>query len=278
MKLIVITAVALVLAPATASAAVYAGGTSRGDPIAITLAKSGKLQKIGISWIAQCQSGRHYTFGGMLVSTRKRPSLIMPGDNPLFGSIKKNKLKATSIGALVFADGSSGSVSQRISGKLKPTYAAGTWSATIDVLDPDGNPVDRCSTGTFRWTARRGPTVYGGSTTQGEPVVVEVAPSRTRVTYFGFAWDASCPDGSLRFAENLGNFALTEGGAFGDQWTDDYPFSDGSGKASFSYAVSGKLRKGRGSGTLSIDIEETDSGGAPVMSCHSNPVRWNVSQ
>ena len=186
----------------------------------------------------------------------------MPGSDVLRGGIKKNRLKASSVGALVFADGSSGEVRQRIRGKLTPTYATGTWSATIDVLDPGGTVVDVCNTRVFRWSARRGPTVYGGSTTQGEPVVVEVSPSRTSVSYFGFAWDADCPDGSFRLSDALGNFALTEGGAFGKGWTDEYAFSDGSGKASFKYAIAGTLRKGRGGGTISADYTETDTAGA----------------
>jgi hypothetical protein len=278
MMVIAITVLAVVLAPAAASAAVYGGAATGGDPIAITVAKSGKLKKIGVVWTAQCESGQRYTYGGILVSAAKRPSVLLPGADVLLGGIKKHKLKARSVGALVFANGSSGQVTQQISGKLTRTYAAGSWRARIDMLDPEGQIVDVCTTGLFRWSARRGPTVYGGSTTQGEPVVVEVSPDRTRVSYFGFGWDGDCGDGSINFSQALGSFPLTEGGAFGDRWTDGYSFRDGSGKASYDLAFAGTLRKGRGGGTISADYTETDTAGATTFSCRSGTVRWSVTQ
>jgi hypothetical protein len=125
---------------------------------------------------------------------------------------------------------------------------------------------------------QHGPTIYGGSTTQGDPVVVEISPSRTSVSYFGFVWDADCPGGSFRVPEALGAFPLTEGGAFGKSWTDEYTFSDGTGKASFDYALAGTLRKARGGGTISVDYTETDTAGTPTLSCHSGTVRWSVTQ
>jgi hypothetical protein len=278
MKVIVIIVLAVVLAPAAASAAVYGGAVTGGDPIAITVAKSGKLKRIGIAWTAHCGSGQQYTYGGILVPAAKKPSVLVPGSDVMLGGIKKNKLTASSVGALVFADGFSGEVTQRISGKLTPTFAVGSWRASIDVLDPEGRVVDVCKTGLLRWSARRGPTVYGGSTTQGEPVVVEVSPDRTRVSYFGFGWEGDCGDGSIGFSQALGNFALTEGGAFEDRWTNDYPFSDGSGKATYNYAFAATLRKGHGGGTISADYTETDTAGATTLSCRTGTVRWNVTQ
>lgn len=270
---------ALAIAPAAASAAVYGGSTSRGAPIAITLAKSGKLKKIAIDWIAPCRSDQSFPFGGVLESVAKRPSVIRPGANPLIGAIKKGRLNATALGSATLSDDLSAMIVQTVRGKLKRTVASGTWSAQVTVVDAAGNPVDTCETGTIRWSASRGPTVYGGSTTQGEPVVVRTTKSRARIADFSFGWGASCSAGGYAwFFEDFGNFPLTDAGAFGDQWTNDYPYSDGSGKNSYAYTIKGTLQKGRGSGTLSVVRTATDSTGATTSTCNTNTVRWSVTQ
>jgi hypothetical protein len=272
-------AAAVAVAPGPASAAVYGGSTSHHAPIAITTAKSGKLKKIAIDWIAPCTSDQSFPFGGVLVSAARMPTVIPPGINPLIGAIKKGKLTATALGSATLGEGMSAMIVQKARGTFKRTTASGTWSAHVNILDAEGNSVDSCDTGTIRWSATAGPTVYGGSTTQGEPVVIKTSKSRARIAYLGFGWGASCaPDGYAWFFEDLGNFPLTEGGAFGDTWTNDYPFSDGSGKNSYTYTIHGALKRGRGSGTLSIGVVATDSGGATTRTCNTNTVRWSVTQ
>jgi hypothetical protein len=267
------------ISPAVASSSVYGGSTSDRAPIVITLAKSGKLKTLGIDWTARCNSGSEFPFGGVLAAVAKRPAVISPGANPMFGSVKRGRLNATAFGSAPLGEDMSAAITQKVRGKVKRSSASGTWSARVDILDPEGNMVDHCQTGAVRWAARRGPTVYGGSTTQGEPVVVETIKSRTQIKYFGFGWNASCaPDGYATYVESLGNFPLTSGGAFGDQWTNDYPFQDGTGKSSFSYNLNGTLRNRRGSGTVSVDLTETDVSGATTSSCHTNRVAWSVSQ
>jgi hypothetical protein len=264
---------------ATASAAVYGGDTAQRAPIAITLAKSGQIRTIGVMWSAQCQSGNRFDYGEILTATKKPPSVIRPGDNPLFGKVKKGRMSGTSLGSADFGAVGSGAISQKFSGKLKPNKASGSWSAHMDVVDGQGMKIDSCDTGTMRWTARRGPTVYAGSTTQGDPLVMIATKDRTRLDYFGFGWQAGCtPDGFWHVAEEFGNFPLTGSGAFGDTFTNDYPFSDGTGKNSFTYTVNGSLKKKRGSGTLSVHVATTDTSGATMQTCDSNPVRWSVSQ
>jgi hypothetical protein len=270
---------AVAISPAAASASVYGGWTARQAPIGITLGKSGKLKKIGIDWTATCNGGKQFPFGGVLAAVAKRPAVITPAANPMLGSVTRGRLKATAFGSASLGEGMSAAITQQVRGKVKRSSASGTLSARVEILDPEGNVVDHCQTGTYTWSARRGPTVYAGSTTQGEPVVVETTASRAQVKSIGFGWSASCaPDGYVTYIESFGNFPLTSSGAFGDQWTDDYPFQDGTGKNSFRYALSGSLGKGRGRGTVSIDLTETDASGATTLSCHTNRVVWSVSQ
>ena len=262
-----------------ASAAVYGGSTTQRAPIAFMLAKSGKLKTIRIDWTGSCSGDMSFPFGGALVAAAKAPDIISPGEDVVIGGIKKGRLSATGLGSATLGDGMSAAIVQKIRGRFKPTSASGTWSAHVTILDPEGNSVDSCDTGRFRWSAGRGPTIYAGSTTQGEPVVVRTSKSRTRVDYFGFGWSAPCtPDGYLTFPEGFSGFPLTSSGAFGDQWTSDYPWSDGSAKDSFSYKLAGTLKKGRGSGTLSVDMATITTDGATSASCHTNTVRWSVTQ
>lgn len=278
-----LVALAVGLAPlglaGPASAAVYGGDTEQSDPIAITLAKRGQVKSIGVMWTAPCQSGMRVDYGRILTASKKPPSVIGPGDNPVFAKLKKGRLSGTSLSTADFGDQGSGAISQKFSGRLKPKTASGTWSAHTNVLDAAGNTIDSCDTGTMRWSALRGPRVYAGSTTQGDPVVVITKKDRSRLDYFGFGWQAGCtPNGFWHVGEEFGNFPLTGSGAFGDTFTNDYPYSDGTGKNSFTYSINGSLKKTRGSGTLSVHVAGTDTSGATTMTCDTNPVQWSVAR
>jgi hypothetical protein len=269
----------VLLSAGTASAAVYGGETSQRDPIAITLTKKGQVKTIGVMWSAQCQSGQRFDFGNVMTAAKKKPSVIGPGDNPLFAGVKKGKLSGTALGSEDFGDQGSGAIAQKFSAKLKPKTASGTWSAHMDVVDGEGKTIDSCDTGTLHWVALRGPTVYGGATTQGDPVVVITKKDRSKLDYFGFGWHASCtPDGAWHIGEEFGNFPVTAGGSFGDTFTDEYPFDDNSGKNSFTYTINGSLKKTKGSGTLSVHVAATDSSGATMRTCDTNSVHWSVAQ
>jgi hypothetical protein len=262
-------------------ASVYAGETAQHDPIAITVSKDGKrVQKIAVDWEARCQSGADYPFGGVLTARPKPPDVFRPGDNPLLGStVRQGKLRAFGMGAVVFDNDQSGFIRETINGRFKKSSASGTWRARMNVQDAAGTTKDTCDSGTFRWSAIRGPTSYGGSTTQGEPVVVLTTKDRSKVDYFGVGWGASCSDGGFfHIGDELGNFPLTSGGLFGDNWSSEFPFQDGSGKASFTYTVKGALKKGRGGGTFSVHRAESDTSGATTSTCDTQSVHWSVTQ
>src|SRR4051794_41968476 len=101
-KVIVIIVLAVVLAPAAASAAVYGGAVTGGDPIAITVAQSGKLKRIGVAWTAECGSGDQYTYGGIPASGAKKTSGLVSGADGLLWGVKKNKMTGGSAGAPLF--------------------------------------------------------------------------------------------------------------------------------------------------------------------------------
>ena len=66
-------------------------------------------------------------------------------------------------------------------------------------------------------------------------------------------------------------------GAFADTFSQDYPYSDGTGKNTFSYAISGSLRKKTGSGKFSVHVVEADAAGSATSTCDTNSVKWSVS-
>ncbi|HEX6712221.1 MAG TPA: hypothetical protein VF066_02510 [Thermoleophilaceae bacterium] len=266
---------------AASSAAVYGGQTVAHDPIAITLAKNGQVKSIALDWTAPCTSGKSYTFGGVLTATKKMPSVVGTADNPLIGKMKKGRLSGTGLGSAALGDGVGGAISHKFAGKFKPGSASGTWSGHMDVVDAGGSKIDSCDTGTLRWAAMRGPNVYGGSTTQGEPVVVITKTDRSGVGYFGFGWRADCtPAGSDQWhiSEEFGNFPMTGSGAFGDTFTNEFPYKDATGKNTFTYALDGTLGKTSGAGSVSVHVVEADAAGSPTSTCDTNSVKWSVRQ
>jgi hypothetical protein len=283
LRVVTVTAVAgfALGSAASSSASVYAGETAQSDPIAITVSKDGKrVQKIAVDWDSLCKSGKYYQFGGVLTARAKVPGLLRPGDYPLLrGAISKGRLNATGAGAEDFGEGVSGSIRQTVKGKFRKTSASGTWSGHLDVRDAGGSVIDTCDTGTIPWVTLRGPTSYGGTTTQGEPVVIVTTKDRTRVTYFGIGWFTDCSGGGFfKLGDETGNFPLTAGGLFGDDWNLERAFSDGTGKATYAYHLQGSLKKGRGSGTFSVTRAEVDNAGTTTATCDLQGVRWSVTQ
>jgi hypothetical protein len=277
--LVLAAGLTVALSAGNASAAVYGGETAQRAPFSITLSKRGQVKSIGTMWRARCASGKTYDFGGMLTATNKAPSVIPPGENPLLAKVKGGKLSGTALGSANFGDQGSGAITQKFSGRLKPTRASGSWSGHMEVLDDQAKTIDTCDTGTLRWVAQRGPNTYAGSTTQGDPVVVIARKDRMKLDYFGFGWQANCtPDGFWHIGEEFGNFPLTSSGAFGDTFTNEYPFDDKTGKNSFTYKIDGSLKKKRGSGTLSVHVVSNDTAGATTQTCDSTLVRWSVTQ
>src|SRR3954452_16270833 len=117
-------------------------GGPRGAPIAVTLAKSGQVKSIALSWIAKCGSGQRYTFGSVITAAKKPPSFMPAGQNFLFAKVsKKGRVSGTALGADNIGNGRGAAIAQKVTGKIKKTSASGTWSATVNVLDSSGNKV-----------------------------------------------------------------------------------------------------------------------------------------
>jgi hypothetical protein len=273
-----ITAAALAT-PSTALAAdaVY-GGTSRdGDAIVLKSdAKFASLRSIAISWRATCDDGQWMPGGGSLTPAEPQPGFD-PDPNELLvtrnaaGRFKGRQVAAQDVGSAVAV------VTVDLEGKLKADRASGTTKVKVQLADKaSGVATATCQT-SQRWTASREPgVVYGGTTSQGSPVVLRLVAARKRVGDLFVSWFGACtPQGSWWSREHLGNFPVKRSGAFGNPFSDEVTRDDG-GKVTYDYAVTGKLSRTAGTGSLRFKLSETDPAGAAGPACDSGGVTWKV--
>jgi hypothetical protein len=263
----------LALAPSAGAAAVFGGTTSADEPIVLRSdAKAKTLRSLVLGWKATCTDGMYVTYPGELLAVRHGND-----DNVLVTSRNgKGRFAGTQSAFLSFGD-QTGAVTVEISGRLRPRRAAGTLSATVLVFDAAGVQVDTCKTDRLAWSARRDPKrLYGGRTTQDEPVIIRLDRSGKRVAKVNVGWHTeSCrPPDYRRSADELLNFPI-RGGRYGDAWDDSFGTADD--KFSVHYDINGTVRRRSTAGALSVQFTETDAAGTVKLTCDSGTVRWRAT-
>jgi hypothetical protein len=273
--LLALAALAATAAPAHAASFVYGGTTSDGQPIAITAAKGGKaLRSATIAWSAACDQGTWSDYA-QLSPVKPSPSFPPGPEDLVMSSNGHGRFAGTEMAGM--DNGADLAVlSVALKGKLTKTRASGTLSATVKLVNKATQAADgACQSGTVSWTAARAPgSVFAGSTSRHEPVVVRVR--HNRVSDFIAGWDTStCSDGTAwHYYPDLTNFGL-HGGAFGE------PFSysadmDAGAKRAFSYDLRGRVTKTTARGTLRVTTADTDATGAQTMTCDSGSIAWKA--
>jgi hypothetical protein len=263
---------------AFAADAVFGGRTSQGDPIVLRAdPKTSQLRSLAVSWRADCGDGMGFPGFGLLTPAAPAPG-FSPGANELVmtrnakGTFRGTQLRATDLG------GARAAITVEASGKLKPASAGGTLHAVVKIMDPaTAETVASCET-RLRWTALRRPgIVYGGLTSQDEPIVLRLNAARKRVNDVILAWHAPCTpsDGFLRLPEHFGNFPIT-GGRFGTPFEAETPI-DGGGKSLWQYRISGRVTQAKASGALQAKVSDTDAAGAATDSCDSGGLTWKAA-
>jgi hypothetical protein len=276
-------ATAAVLAlPVTASAAdaVYGGATSAEDPIVVKADSAATvLRSIVISWRAPCSDGAGYPGGGVLTPVKPTAGFAPGSDELLISRNAKGRFKGTRLGAADLGPAVSATVVE-IEGKLSAARASGTLSATVKISDKTtGAAIMSCDTGRLRWVATRAPgIVYGGATSQGEPLVVRLNASRKRVNDVRLTWRAPCsPSGGFfRIADHWGNFPVKGTGSFGTPFTQEFAM-DAGGKRRFDAAIAGRVGRTSAKGTVQVKIAETDVNGVAADSCDTGAVTWKAA-
>ena len=274
------TAAASTASPAFASSAVFGGSTSAGAAIVINADKKARsLRSAVVSWTASCDDGRRFP-AGMPLKAVAAESGFQPGLRELATSRNgKGRFAGTQLGGLDLGD-QVGVLSARYAGKLSAKSARGTLEATITVIDKASeNTVATCRTGSVRWSATRSPgRVYGGATAQANPIVVRLDAKRRRVANLLFGWDSTIckpDDVFLSVNEQFGNFPLS-GGRFGDAF-DQFYKPDGGGEGKVSYDITGRVAAKRASGSLRVNLTETDPAGTVTVACDSETISWSAA-
>jgi hypothetical protein len=275
-----VAAVILAAAPsARAAEAVYGGTTSDGEPIVLTAGSD--LQSLAsavVGWSAKCDDGSRFSNATALSAATATPG-FSPGYHDLLMSRNaKGRFAGKQLGG-----GGNETVAMAmvidLAGKLGPARASGTLHAVAKLVDrATGASAGSCDTGTLRYSASRTPgTIYGGRTSQDEPMVVRVDPKRRVVADVLASWHTSTctPDSLFRFPDSFSGFPLKSTGRFGDAFTADYPM-DGGGKRHFGYTLAGRVTSKAVKGTLKVTFSDADPAGAQTRACDSGGITFKA--
>jgi hypothetical protein len=281
-----LTALALVpLSSATAKTAspglIYGGVTSTDAPFVLKLERGAKtIDHVNLLVNGKCANGQTISFDATLTFEVNIPAALQLGDHAFKGGGRLSKtgaFRASGRGAENFGTVIAG-MNEKIAGKISRAGAAsGTYSATMTIIDKQtGATQTTCSTGTIRWTARSAPgRIFAGTTSDRQPVVVELDKAGKSVHALRFSWSANCmPTGGVQFPENLTGFRIANH-AFGDSFQQSYDLNGG-GKATFDYVVKGRVAKTKASGSFSVKDTITDATGAITTTCDGGSVTWSV--
>lgn len=127
--------------------------------------------------------------------------------------------------------------------------------------------------------------VYGGETSLGEVVTLEVNPAATQVRNLRYSWTAECVLGpaatpttapATGWTEYRGPFAINRRGA----WTKTLVVnsSEGSIRQVFRYRFVGRRAGGTMRGTLNATLTETDTAGQLVRTCTAPPSTFTIRE
>ena len=260
---------------------VYGGVTEQANPLVFELTRSGqRVHEVRLMVDPACSDGQPLFYFATLKFVTNVPAFVANGEHVFVGGrlSKPRKFRASGIGAEEFGD-VGGAFSEKIAGKVSRSgTASGTYSAAVQLIDDTGTVVATCKSGTVRWHARsaRG-RIYAGSTSAGHPIVVELDKRRTTVKHLRFGWAAPCtPDGFLLTPDHLLNLAIAHGKlSDGVHAMEPLPVPAG-GKRALDYAIDGRVTRTAASGTFSVKLTDSDSGGAVLGSCDSGSVTWSA--
>jgi hypothetical protein len=154
-------------------------------------------------------------------------------------------------------------------GRLTASQAWGTLVVTQTVIDTSTARVLASCTQLMRWRGARAPgTVFGGSLSNGSPVVLRVTPDHRRVTASFISWAARCARASFYIEphdEWLLPFRLTPVGAFHKR----YRYDAGAG-AFVIGRFSGHIAATAAAGRFASRVV------APDDRCVLAPQRWSA--
>jgi hypothetical protein len=268
-------------APAAAAPeSIYGGHTAQDAPIALRVAGSGRaLRQLLVHVSTTCEDGNNASWSGAARFAAFAPPTVEVGDNVFSPArlSRRGAFRATGVATDAYGD-MIGKVAETIRGTVRRGVAHGTFSATIDILDPaTGAKVTSCRSGTLRWAARSAPgRVYAGLTSDRRPIVVQRSRSGRKVSSVWVSWSAPCRNGGgFGVAEELVDFPVAGGGRFGDTFTDEVKPAEG-GTRAFDYRLEGRAGAARVAGTFRVEVTDSDAAGATTDTCDTTLLSWSA--
>jgi hypothetical protein len=168
-----------------------------------------------------------------------------------------------------YANGRSVVISGAIDGTVAPSRASGTMTLSV-MFVVGGDSIVGCGA-TVPWRADRRPgEVFAGRTSQGEPIVFELAPNGARVRHAHIGWHARCAHGLLYGSahDELGwrSSRLSPSGAFAIRRRTTI------GGARVAGRVAGRVATGAAKGTFSARATFRSDGDR----CSARAIRWTA--
>jgi hypothetical protein len=251
------------LATSVARGVTYAGSTSADDPIVIRLSRSGtSVSRISTRFEATCTNGEEFH------------NFV---DGPLHRTIHASgRFAATASGSDDFGPGVTARKTISLKAQVKGKKITGSQQLHVDIVDAAGAVLATCDqTATFKATSAWG-KVFGGHTTQGGPIVVELAATRKAVRHFHIGWQTSCtPPDDFQVGDTLVNFPLATN-RFGDDFTSKASAPTGE-QETRRYSLRGKIKRARVTGTFRVKATETDAAGVTFATCDTGAVSYTAS-
>jgi hypothetical protein len=262
---------------------VFGGVLSTGAPAQLLLTPNGKAVDHMLLFVeGKCSDGTTITYDTRLDFQRMVPAFVPPGEHVLAGGrlSRSGAFSGDGGGTDGFGE-DSGAMQETVTGKVtRSGTASGTYSAQITLTDANGNAAGTCDIPKLRWTARSAAgRVFAGITSGGLPIVVEVDRAGRKVQTARFGLRAPCTpatSGILYLADSLTNLAVSRAGAFADTFQSEFPVQSG-GKVVVDYAISGRLKAKRASGSFSIKATQTDAAGAQVDVCDTGRITFKAT-
>ncbi len=127
--------------------------------------------------------------------------------------------------------------------------------------------------------------VFGGETTQGEVITIEVDSARTKVLKLQFSWTAECLPGpaatpttamTTGWTEYRGPFRISATGAWKKSLVVNS--TEGPVQQAFTYAFLGRRVGGTMKGTLNATLTETDPTGQVIRTCVAPATKFKANE
>lgn len=245
----------------------------------LTASRSGKsLDRAVIAYRASCESGQTFPFHAVVPVRRRAGGAVQPYGALLTSRNSRGRVAAQLFEAMPTTAGSA-ALQMAFSARLGARNSSGSFSAELTEIDqPGAEPateapagakvIDRCRTGRVAWRAVHSPgRVFGGSTSQSEPVVLEANARRSNIDAVGIGWHGPCTgSGFIDFPDVLTDFRVRRG-RFGDVFTWE-PEAGVSVAYDFGGSISSRTARGR----LRVDVTQEGSG-----SCSTGPLTWRAT-